>query len=277
MAKKILNNDKELHLEYKGYTAICAPNPKDRNRYYGRICLPGHPNEPMKDCVFAGSTPEEAEKYFKIQVNSIIEHAEFKAKQNAWDQENDVESIGCVFDIMPDRFLERIEANTFDKSLLDSVTGGDYAVPLYYVTKAWDVLLKGTLGCWSFMIGPEEEDDFSEETLQVFMEEKQASRTRWQAICDNDRMKTLWKEKFNIDIDAMEIDFTQYNMHIPPKASIDTFNRVFFDVPEGIVEWVMGGINHPNGECAFDAVSSLMELTSAVVLDRETHCLGHFD
>lgn len=277
MTKKILNSDKELHLEYKGYTAICTPNPKDRNRYYVRICPPGHPDDPMKDWVFAGSTSKEAENYFKIQVDSIIEHAEFKAKQKAWEQENDVNSIGCVFDIMPDKFLERIEANSFDKSLIDSVTSGEYTVPLYYITKAWDVLLKGTLGCWSFMIGSEEDDDFSEESLKEFLEEEEATRSRRQAITDNDRMKSIWKEKFNIDIDAMEIDFTQFDKHIPPKASVDTFNRVFFDVPEGIVEWVMGGINHPNGECTFDAVSSLMELTSAVVLDRETHCFGHFD
>ena len=271
------NNDKELRFEYKGYTAICTPNSKDRDCYYGRVCYPGHPEEPMNDSVFTGDTPKEAEERFKNLVDSIIEHVEFKAKQKAWEQENDVDSIGCVFDIMPDKFLERIEANIFDKNLLTSIKGADYEVPLYYVTKAWDVLLKGTLGSWSFMIGPEEDDDFSEERLDEFIREDGATRTRGQAISDNKRIKAIWKEKFDIDIDALQIDFTQYDKHIPPKASYDTFQSVFFDVPEGIVEWVMGGVNHPNGNCNFDAVSSLMELTAAVVLDRETHCLGHFD
>jgi hypothetical protein len=265
----------EIHLEYKGYTAVCTPNPKDKGRYYGWPCHPEHPNKPMKDWTFAGDTPEEAEKHFKSQVCKIIEYEEYRNKQKTWKDNTDWESIGAVFDILPDKFLERIEAETFDKHLLDEVRGGVYAVPLCYVTKAWDVLLKGSLESWSFMIGPEEDYDFSEETLREYLEEEEADRSRGQAISDNDRMKAIWKEKFGIDIDGLEVDFTQFGMHIPLKVSKEDYYWHFLDVPDGIVEWVMDGINHPSGGCSFDSVSSLMEFTAMIELVRKNKFSGY--
>lgn len=62
---------KEIYLEYKGYTAICKRNPKDRNRFYGRPYPPGHPDEPM-DWYFAGDNRKEVEEMFRSQVDDII-------------------------------------------------------------------------------------------------------------------------------------------------------------------------------------------------------------
>lgn len=264
---------KEIYLEYKGYTAICKRNPKDRNRFYGRPYPPGHPDEPM-DWYFAGDNRKEVEEMFRSQVDDIIKGEEFQKEQEAWSASNDNDSIGLVFDILPDRFLERLLAGNFDKSLLEGVKGGDYVVPLYYVTKAWDVLLKGTLDSWSFMIGPEEDDDFSEETLREFMEEEGATRSRGQAIIDNDRMKALWMEYFDIDIDKIEVDFTQYNMHIPPQISDADYYDHFLDVPNGIVEWIMNGVNYPTGGVTFDGVSSLMEFAAMIELVRQGKFCG---
>ena len=267
------NSNKGFFLEYKGYTAICKRNPNDRNRFYGKPCPPGHPDEPM-DFPFAGDNRRELEEVLRSQVDDIIKMEECRKEQEVWSAVNDKDSIGLVFDILPDRFLERVLAGDFDKTLLEGVKGGDYIVPLYYVTKAWDVLLKGSLEPWSFMIGPEGDDDFSEETLKEFMEEECASRSRGQAIIDNDRMKAIWKEQYGIDIDDIEVDFTQYDMHIPPKCSDDTYDNHFLDVPNGIVEWVMSGINHPNGGVAYDSVSSLMEFAALIELVRQDKFCG---
>jgi hypothetical protein len=274
MDKKVFNNNKEIRLEYKGYTAVCTPNPKDRNRLYGMPCAPGHPNKPMKDWPFAGDTAKDAEKQFRYQVNAIIRREEYRAEQKAWSEVNDKESIGSVFDILPEKFLDRISTGQFDKNLLEGVQGGDYVVPLYYVTKAWDILLKGTLDGWSFMIGPEEDDDFSDESLKEFMEEEGATRSRGQATIDNDQMKVLWKEQFGIDIDKIEVDFTQYNKHIPPRISKSAYYDYFLDVPDGVVEWIMGGINHPTGGVTFECVSCLMEFTALIELVRQGKFCG---
>lgn len=67
-----------IKLEYKGYTAILVPNSKDKNRLYGRPCPPGHPDEPIKNYSFAGDNQIEAEKQFRIQVESIIRHKEYE-------------------------------------------------------------------------------------------------------------------------------------------------------------------------------------------------------
>lgn len=263
-----------IRLEYKEYTAILVPNSMDKNRLYGRPCSPGHPNEPMENYSFAGDNRIEAEKNFRIQVDTIIRHNEYRTKQLAWSSANDANTIGLVFDIMPDEFQKRISSPDFDRKLIEGVVGGDYTVPLYYVTKAWDILLKGTLDVWSFMIGPEEDDDFSVEALKEFMEEEGATRSRGQAIIDNDKMKALWKAQFGIDIDELDVDFTIFDMHIPPKAKPNEYNDYFLDVPDGIVEWMMCGINHPTGGVTFDSVSSLMEFAALIELVRQEKFCG---
>lgn len=149
---------------------------------------------------------------------------------------------------------------------MEKVEGGDYAVPLYYVTKAWDNLLKGSLGSLSFMIGPEEDDDFSEEILKVYLQEEYASRSRGEATLQNDKMKELWKAHFEIDIDALEIDFTKYDMHLPPNVTQDEYYWYFEDLPDGVNEWIMRPINHPSETWApHDATSCLMEFTANII------------
>ena len=176
----------------------------------------------------------------------------------------------CVFDILPQRFRERIATDKFDKALLKSVPGGDYAVPLYYVTKAWDIILKGTLDHYAFKIGPEEDDEEEyDAALKEFMEEEHATRTRAGAIKDNDEMKVIWKEMLGVDIDNIEVDFTQYNMHLTPQVDERTFEDYFFDVSDGVLEWILDGINAPNGVCAFESVSVLMEFTAFIIGERK--------
>lgn len=119
------------------------------------------------------------------------------------------------------------------------------------------------------MIGPEEDDDYSEESLKEFMEEEGATRSRGQAIIDNDRMKDIWKEHFGIDVDKIEVDFTQYNKHIPPRISDSAYYDYFLDVPDGVVEWINYRINHPTGGVTFDSVSSLMEFAALIILVRQ--------
>ena len=60
----------------------------------------------------------------------------FQERCQEWKRVTDFESVRCVFNILPEEFRKRVENNTFDRSLLVSVKGGDYEVPLYYVTKA---------------------------------------------------------------------------------------------------------------------------------------------
>ena len=100
--------------------------------------------------------------------------------------------------ILPDEFKQRVTENKFDDTLLDIVQGGDYEVPLYYVTKAWDIILKGELFPIDFMIGPEEDEDCTEADIKEFLAEENATRSRCEACMDNDKMKKIWKRSFNI-------------------------------------------------------------------------------
>ena len=172
--------------------------------------------------------------------------------------------------ILPDEFKQRVTENKFDDTLLDIVQGGDYEVPLYYVTKAWDIILKGELYPIDFMIGPEEEEDCTEADIQEFLAEEKATRTRCEACRDNNKMKKLWKELFDVDIDTLDIDFLQFNMHLPPNVTYEEYQDYFMDVPEGIDEWILCGINHPNSDIVtYDEVSALMEFTAEVLLRRK--------
>lgn len=256
-------------LEYKGYRAILTLNPRD-NRLWGKICTPENPSIPMDSWGFAGNNIEEAENTFHYQVEKIISHKLFKQKCLEWKSNTDLESVRFVMNILPDEFQRRVAEYKFDHSLLTSVKGGDYEVPLYYVTKAWDVILKGELFPIDFMIGPEEDEDCTEEDIKEFLVEENASRSRCEACADNEKMKVLWKEYFNIDIDTLEVDFLKYNMHLPPNVTDDEYDYYFRDVPDGIDEWILCGINHPNSECiTHDEVSALMEFTAEVLLRRK--------
>lgn len=256
-------------LEYKGYRAILTLNPRD-NRLWGKICTPENSTTPMDSWEFAGDNIEEAEEKFHYQVEKILSRQKFNKKCLDWKSNTDFESVRCVMNILPDEFQRRVVENKFDHSLLTTVKGGDYEVPLYYVTKAWDVILKGELFPIDFMIGPEEDEDCTEEDIKDFFEEENASRSRCEACADNEKMKVLWKEYFNVDIDTLEVDFLKYNMHLPPNVTDDEYDYYFRDVPEGVDEWIIGGINHPDSDIVtHDEVSALMEFTAEVLLRRK--------
>lgn len=260
--------DKETILKYMGYKALLTLNSKD-NRLWGKIYTPENPSMPMDSWGFVGDNMEETEERFHSQVEKIISHKEFKEKCLQWKSNTDFESVRCVMNILPDKFQQRLVEDKFDHSLLTTVKGGDYEVPLYYVTKAWDVILKGELFPIDFMIGPEENEDCTEEDIKDFLKEENASRSRCLACADNEKMKVIWKEHFNIDIDSLEIDFLKFNMHLPPNVTYEEYQDYFVDVPEGIDEWILGGINHPDTDIVtHDEVSALMEFTAEVLLRR---------
>lgn len=256
-------------LEYKGYKAVLTLNPKD-NRLWGQICAPESPSTPMDSWGFAGDNINEVRERFCFQVEKIISHKEYRERCQEWKNKTDYESVRCVLNILPDEFKQRVTENKFDRTLLDAVKGGDYEVPLYYVTKAWDIILKGELFPIDFRIGPEEDKDCTEADIQEFLSEEHATRTRCEACRDNNVMKNLWKELFDIDIDSLDIDFLLFSMHLPPNVTYEEYLEYFEDVPDGIDEWILGGINHPDSKSVFhDEVSSLMEFTTEVLLRRQ--------
>ena len=257
-------------LEYHGYRGILEYNSRDNNRIYGKICYPEAPQTPSKNHGFAGDDLEAAEKLFHSCVDRIIANRQYSHECEEWKKVTDYESVRCVMDILPDKFRQRVTEGTFDKNLLYGVKGGCYAVPLFFVTKAWDIKLKGTLETISFMIGPEEEDDCTEEDIREYLAENMATRTRSEATRDNDSMKELWKELFDIDIDKLPVDFHNFDKHLPPNVSMREYEDYFEDIPNGINEWILGSVNYPENESIYhDSVASLMEFTAQIILWRE--------
>ena len=75
---------------------------------------------------------------------------------------------------------------------------------------------------------------------------------------------------FDIDIDSLDIDFSKYNMHLPPNVSDDEYHFYFHDVCGGVNEWIMGTINRPESkDITHDAVSALMEFKAEILWWRE--------
>lgn len=192
---------------------------------------------------------------------------DYRAKLELWKSTTDYKSVAAVLNILPDLFEKRIESGEFDKSLLNGVEGDYYVVPLYYVTKAWDNLLKGTIGSWSFMFGPEEDDDYSEKRLLEFLQEENATRSRSEAIIHNDQMKQVWKKHFDIDIDELNIDFTKFDIHLEPNLSWSDVMDYFDSCPDGMAEWIFSSpVNHPSEDwVGHDAVSGLMEVVAYII------------
>lgn len=268
--KSYFLNKPPLRVDYNGYFVILKISENDF-RYNGTFYDNENPEEEIEGWGVYADDAEEAQPIIKSCINSIISHKNYKIRNHQWiESDVDRESVGCVFDIMPEHFRQRISSGDFDKRLINSVPGGDYEVPLYYVTKAWDVLLNGELGHLAFMIGPEEDyyDDDDEDGPDEFITDE-TKRTRMEACRDNDEMKSIWKEMLGIDIDKFDIDFSQFNKNMPPNVSEEVFETYFFDSVDGIFEWILGGVNYPNGQCTFDSVSALMEFTALVVNERK--------
>lgn len=265
-AEKIVLAMNELLLEHRGYSCIAKLYEDGRWGFgNGPFIDDMDPESPFSFFCFADNE-EEARLRFAESVDQMIQHQEYNKTLEQWKLNTDYRSIASVVNILPDVFEGRIKSGQFDRTLLDGVEGGTYVVPLYYVTKAWDTLLKGTLGLQSFRVGPEEDDDFSEETLREFMEEEEATRSRTEAVAQNDIMKGLWKKYFDIDIDSIAVDFAKFDMHMPPNVSQDDMYYYFDEPMEGVAEWVMGPVNFPDEDwCLHDMVSCLMEFTAYVI------------
>lgn len=271
--------------EYKKYKSEVWINHKDRDRYYGNIYTPADYTKPyaiadwgiMK---YAGDSLEEAHKRFECQVEMLIEQEQERKRQEEWESVTDYISVGQVFAIKPRAFEQRVKEGKFDKNLLIAVKGGVYAVPIYYITKAWDVLLKGSLPN-AYMIGCEEEEDATEEDIKEFMEECQATRTRAEAYRDNELMKDVWKRHFGIDIDVLDVDFRVFDMHLEPNVSEDEYRDYFGDVPNGIYEWILGHINYSEEDSearvSYDFAAALMEYTADVLRYRNECSESPFD
>lgn len=249
-------NKPALKLEYKGYSTTAHINKIDL-RYYGGFISPD--NEKIEHWGYAADNFPELKTRFEAMVIKIIEYEGWRAQNNTWLNSGiDKESIGCVFGILPSEFRSRIESGQYDQELNNSVRGGIYEVPLWYVTKAWDVLLKGDLcnNAWRIEYDPEC-DDPVERTLEV-------------AISQNDEIKRIWKELIGIDVDAQDINFEQFDMHLPPNVTCEEdFYNYFQDVPNGIEEWILDGINTPSNYVNFEYVSSLMEFTAYTLKERK--------
>lgn len=180
----------------------------------------------------------------------------------------DSNSIGPVYDIRPDDFRKNIEDGLFDKNLLLKTKGGQYEVPLFFVTKAWDIIFKGELDPWlEFFFCVED----GETDMDMF-KENNCTRHFTQAVSDNDKMKTLWFDYFGIDIDAVKCDFWQFNANLQPNVTADDENYYFHDAQNGIIEYVFDSINRPGSLGKYyiypEKISELMEMTAKIIRDR---------
>ncbi len=208
--------------------------------------------------------------------------------------EKDYETIHAVMNILPDKLEEIINQGKFNKDLLVKVPGGYYEVPIYYVTKAWEYFIKpGNCGRFRYFASvyyfeSEEYDSldttdeeivieewnrmYSKESIEVYGEKR---RTFYQAYQDNKKIKEIWKSKFNIDIDALEIDFSLFNRMLPPQIDeYDSF-AYFVKPPESKDGYFVYPIIdvYPYFICSYgieiekDNVSTLMELLAFSLQD----------
>lgn len=254
----------DFKLEYKGYTSIVYH--KNNGRLCGVIYNPGETTV-NPDFGFYADSREEAENIFIFEVEWILRNKCYAERQEAWKKTTDWISASIVFNICPEQFRERIISGKLDLSLVKEVPGGDYMVPLYYVTKAWEEILKNKMGRMAYLVGPEDDEENMEDAIKEYMEEEGDIRSRDEAIRQNDEMKEIWKELLGVDLDKIDVDFTKFNRHVYPSVSMNEHNCYFHDPLNGIKRWVLAVINRPNEEFIFmDAVSCLMELTAAIIL-----------
>lgn len=249
-------------LEYRGFVGKIRINSKDNGRIYGVVAKSETPSKCIPHWGYAGDDIDEAFENFKITVDKIISREKYREEQRIWKSQTDYKSIALVYNILPKEFKNHVNAGKLDESLLKSVKGGYYEVPLYYVTKAWDYILKGSWCGMSFFIDYNEENPTEEDKREFFLENN-PDRLRKQATEDNNMMKMIWKYLLNIDIDELEIDFSQFNAHMTPRVSEDEEYDHFYSVPDGLTEWIWNPIIYPDEKyIVFESVSCLMEFAA---------------
>ena len=259
-----------LHLQEKGIYLIPEYNPMTRTYY----CEPKRisNNEAFINYNFKASTLEEVQKSFLEAVELIDELDCFDEKDTAWEKSSDKETIEAVFNILPHEFLKRIRSRHYDPKLIKNTPGGYYNVPLYYVTKAWDYILKGELGGFCFKVGVDFATGKDYEHTQEYDEWYGGpfERTLKEAIAQNDEMKKLWKNWFSIEIDKLDIDFSKFDRRLPPNFNEVLSDAYFHCPPYGIAEGILGEINRPSSnQCTFDDVSNLMEFCAYLMRERK--------
>ncbi|MEE1081315.1 MAG: hypothetical protein U0L19_09415 [Bacteroidales bacterium] len=96
------------------------------------------------------------------------------------------EAITAVYRIQPEVLKTLYGTGRFDKSLIENIGGLRCLLPIFYITKLWDMSLHD--GTWS-------------DKLQPILED---ADLRNHAIMD------FWKTNFSIDVSSLDIDFSLY-------------------------------------------------------------------
>lgn len=99
---------------------------------------------------------------------------------------NHRKAIEAVFNIRPDDLQKIYDSGNFDNNLIDNIGGCRCLLPIYYITKLWDLALND--GTWN-------------PKLQLQLDD--ANRR-------NELLKDFWKKQYSINIDELTIDFSLY-------------------------------------------------------------------
>jgi len=233
-------NTAEFCIEEQGFKAVVKWNPKV-NRYYGTIYSTDAEDDPEHQWGgFASDTLDEVRPHFEQSLKRLSWLKQERRNNEAWYKLGfDSESISCFVYILPQKLRELIKAEKFDRSVLDKVSILGVDVPAYYATKAWDILMhdRDWLDIDGFMIGYDDDpDDEPEEDEEV------RTRSFEEILHDNDEIIEILKNEFNIDIRSEQIDFSRFNMHLPPNVTEEEMDFYFEDVPYGVSESIFPNI-----------------------------------
>lgn len=251
-----------LHFEAYGFTSDAKLDPETMG-YFGDIYSMDPAEDPKKEWgEYAGDNPEKAEHNFRVCASHAAYTKEYRRRNQEWRKSGvDTEGILDFFSIRPDNLRRRIQSGEFDKKLIKNVDGMDLDVPIYYVTKAWELLFNHTefLDDYGILIryGEDDEEDDSDK------EEKDV-RTFGEAVAQNNEVKQILKEELGIDIDHMGITFHQFDKHLTPNVSASEMEDYFDSIPFGVCDWLLDGVNYPWDTCYYDFVSGLVEFVAYI-------------
>lgn len=128
-------------------------------------------------------------------------HIQRDLTRRQWLKDQDGESIASIVNNNPSVFSERVDSNKFKQSLLQNVDGLKYDnVPLWYITKCWDILIN------------QFPEVLSQEYEHIMECQEPADYTLEEAKQVHEQMKNLWGTKFNIDIENEDFDFRRFNV-----------------------------------------------------------------
>ena len=95
-------------------------------------------------------------------------------------------AIEAVFNIRPKELQEIFDGGNFDNNLIENIGGTRCLLPIYYITKLWDLALND--GTWNPKLQPQLDE----------------------ANKRNGILKEFWKEHYAINLDELSIDFSLY-------------------------------------------------------------------